>query len=82
MLFIGFTLAYFLLFPVFVLMWIILMIYIVMKTAYPRIRREMTPVGKRINHRMLKGYMKEKYGDEGNGIYKEFVRNLRRRGYY
>jgi hypothetical protein len=68
---------------VFILGCILIIVYIIMKVVYPPIKKSMTPEGKRIKHKELRGYLKQKYGDdEGKGIYKDFVKMLRRRGYY
>ena len=80
---VGMALAYFLLYPLFILGILLIILYIIFGIIKPQIRRSMTPKGMRINHRMLKGYMTEKYGEhEGKHLYKQFVDTLRRRGYY
>jgi hypothetical protein len=54
-----------------------------MRAVYPSVKKSMTPEGKRIKHKELRGYLKQKYGeDEGKGMYKDFVKTLRKRGFY
>jgi hypothetical protein len=82
LLIIAFLLTYFLAYPLFILMWVIIILYIVYRFAYKPIKRLTTPKGMRIKHKMLKGYFTQKYGDEGTQMYKETVKTLRKRGYY
>jgi len=39
------------------------------------------PKGKRIKHKLLKGFLKQKYGSEGKSVYKEAVKELNKEGY-
>jgi hypothetical protein len=62
---------------------VLAVIYFIFKIFYPVIKRHQTPKGKRIKHRMLKGYLRQKYGkDDGKSIYKKMVDSMRKRGYY
>lgn len=80
---IGYIITYFLFYILFILMVLLTILYIILKYIYPMIKRRMTPIGMRINHGMLKGYMTQKYGEkEGKSAYKQFVSVLRRKGYY
>jgi hypothetical protein len=79
----GLLFLYFLFNPFFYLALLLLILWFLYKFLMPLYRKSVTPQGKRINHKMLRGYMTEKYGkDEGVKIYKDFVRNLRNKGYY
>jgi hypothetical protein len=49
---------------------------------YGKVRWHMTPHGKRISHRRMKGYFTQKYGSsEGTSIYKHTVAAMRKKGY-
>lgn len=49
---------------------------------WDEIRKLSIPKGKRINHRRLKDYMRQKYGKkEGDGIYRSLVQELKKKGF-
>ena len=77
-----FLLITYFLFPIlFGLAIFFIIVYIIYK-IYNIIQRFRTPHGKRIKHGLLKSYLEAKYGRrEGDSLYKEFISELRKKGY-
>lgn len=59
---------------------LVVILYIIWR-IYNFIQRILTPKGKRIKHGMLKSFLKNKYGKDGTGVYKEMVKEMRKKGY-
>jgi CDP-diglyceride synthetase len=59
---------------------LVVILYIIWR-LYDFIQRLRTPHGKRIKHGMLKSFLKNKYGKDGTGVYKEMVKEMRKKGY-
>jgi len=75
------TVLYFLLPWAFTLAVIIIAIYVIYWVV-SKILMWNTPPGKRIKHGLLKAHLENKYGKkEGDGIYKQFVGELKKKGY-
>ena len=58
----------------------VIILYVIWR-IYDFIQRLRTPHGKRIKHRMLKGYLTNKYGKDGTNIYKDMVKEMKKSGY-
>ena len=58
----------------------VIILYVIWR-VYDFIQRMRTPHGKRIKHTRLKGFLKQKYGNEGGKIYKDMVHEMRKSGY-
>jgi predicted membrane protein len=68
-------------FPVFFGLGVLFIILYITYRVYKIVQRFRTPHGKRIKHKLLHGYLTERYGKEGNSIYKEMVQELKNKGY-
>lgn len=56
---------------------------IIMYFSYRLYRKRRMPSGRRIHHGLLRGHLTQKYGDEeGERLYKQFVKELQRKGYH
>lgn len=69
-------------FPIFFALAVFIIIIYIIYRISKIIMRWQTPKGKRIKHTLLKSHLETKYGKkEGDGLYKDFVSELRKKGY-
>lgn len=76
----GFIILILLAWFLFPLLWLLVALIIIL-LVYRPIMRLFIPKGHRIKHGLLKSFLEQKYGKEGKSVYKEFVNELRRKGY-
>ena len=72
--------SYYLFYSLFTLLAFLFIMYIFIKIIF-FVQKMRIPKGKRIKHKLLKGFLKQKYGSEGKSVYKEAVKELNKEGY-